>query len=198
MDYKAHYDRLIETRRELKRERGEQYYELHHIVPRSEGGTDDESNLILLTAKEHYVAHLLMWRAEPDNQKRLYSVYMMSHRFELASGRLYEQMKESLGYGSSTVEENKRKMKAYHKEYYSRDDVKKKRAAYYREYHKRKKEKAAGRERALLASRHARELQTGYSAAEEGRLLYSATREKSILVDLTALPHDVGYIDIRR
>ncbi len=39
------------------------YVENHHIVPRWCGGSDDPSNLIQLTAREHYVAHLLLAKA---------------------------------------------------------------------------------------------------------------------------------------
>ena len=36
------------------------YTERHHIVPRSLGGSDDKSNLILLTAEDHVHAHLML------------------------------------------------------------------------------------------------------------------------------------------
>jgi hypothetical protein len=36
------------------------YYEKHHILPKSLGGTNLHSNLVLLTPKEHYVCHLLL------------------------------------------------------------------------------------------------------------------------------------------
>ena len=36
------------------------YCEEHHIVPRSLGGYDTKENLVLLTAREHFVAHLLL------------------------------------------------------------------------------------------------------------------------------------------
>jgi hypothetical protein len=36
------------------------YYEKHHIIPRSLGGTDHGDNLVLLTAKEHYLCHRLL------------------------------------------------------------------------------------------------------------------------------------------
>lgn len=36
------------------------YIEKHHIIPRSLGGTDEESNLVKLTAREHFVCHLLL------------------------------------------------------------------------------------------------------------------------------------------
>lgn len=36
------------------------YYENHHILPKSLGGTDDKDNLALLTAREHYIVHKLL------------------------------------------------------------------------------------------------------------------------------------------
>jgi hypothetical protein len=38
----------------------EGYVERHHILPKALGGTDDSSNLVALTAKEHFVAHVLL------------------------------------------------------------------------------------------------------------------------------------------
>lgn len=42
--------------------------EKHHIVPKSEGGTNEEANLINLTAREHYVAHLLLAKIYDDRK----------------------------------------------------------------------------------------------------------------------------------
>jgi hypothetical protein len=39
------------------------YCEKHHILPRSLGGSDDASNLILLTSRQHYLAHWMLWKA---------------------------------------------------------------------------------------------------------------------------------------
>lgn len=38
------------------------YSEKHHIIPRSLGGSDDESNLVALTAREHYIVHVLLFK----------------------------------------------------------------------------------------------------------------------------------------
>ena len=35
------------------------YVEKHHIIPKSLGGTNKKSNLVELTAKEHYLCHRL-------------------------------------------------------------------------------------------------------------------------------------------
>lgn len=36
-------------------------YHIHHIVPRHMGGTDESSNLIKLTVKDHAEAHRKLW-----------------------------------------------------------------------------------------------------------------------------------------
>jgi hypothetical protein len=37
--------------------------EKHHIIPKHDKGTDDPSNIILLTVKEHVIAHWIRWKA---------------------------------------------------------------------------------------------------------------------------------------
>jgi NUMOD3 motif len=44
------------------------YIEKHHIIPRSLGGSNSNSNLTKLTAKEHYVCHLLLIKMIDDKQ----------------------------------------------------------------------------------------------------------------------------------
>jgi 5-methylcytosine-specific restriction endonuclease McrA len=36
------------------------YSEKHHIIPKSLGGTNQHSNLVTLTAREHYICHMLL------------------------------------------------------------------------------------------------------------------------------------------
>jgi len=38
------------------------YTENHHIIPKSWGGSNDKSNLVRLTAREHYIAHAFLWK----------------------------------------------------------------------------------------------------------------------------------------
>jgi len=47
----------------LKNQTVDGYFEKHHIVPRSHGGSNDKENLIKLTARQHYVAHWMLWKA---------------------------------------------------------------------------------------------------------------------------------------
>ena len=50
MDYKLCYDRLVQNAKERNVVDG--YVEVHHIIPKSHGGSDDNSNLVKLTARE--------------------------------------------------------------------------------------------------------------------------------------------------
>ena len=59
MNYELIYNRFIDSRKP-RDAGGTVYYEKHHIIPRSLGGSDDNENLIKLTAREHYFTHLLL------------------------------------------------------------------------------------------------------------------------------------------
>ena len=52
--------------------------EIHHILPRSMGGTDDKDNLISLSPREHFIAHRLLWRAY-RNKQMTNAFWFMSH-----------------------------------------------------------------------------------------------------------------------
>jgi hypothetical protein len=47
----------------------ESYTESHHIIPKSLGGTDDESNLVDLTAQEHFLCHWLLTKIYPTGEE---------------------------------------------------------------------------------------------------------------------------------
>lgn len=53
------------------------YYENHHILPRCLGGTDEKENLVLLTAREHYVCHKLLTYIYNGNRKIVLSFHRM-------------------------------------------------------------------------------------------------------------------------
>ena len=55
MNYNRLYDNIIQNAQ--ARAVTEGYTETHHILPRSMGGADVASNLVVLTAREHYLAH---------------------------------------------------------------------------------------------------------------------------------------------
>jgi hypothetical protein len=64
----------------LTRESIQGYSENHHIVPKSLGGKNNRGNLARLTAKEHFVCHLLLIKmtAGKDKMKMAYAAQRMS------------------------------------------------------------------------------------------------------------------------
>lgn len=58
------------------------YFENHHIIPKSLGGTNTHDNLVLLTAKEHFVVHHLLTKMLDDKQlqiKMIHAFWRMCH-----------------------------------------------------------------------------------------------------------------------
>ena len=67
-------------------------HELHHIVPRSLGGRDDENNLALLTYKEHYICHLLLCKMLEGNNryKMAWALSQLTSKHRITNSRQFE------------------------------------------------------------------------------------------------------------
>jgi hypothetical protein len=89
MNYKKIYQDLVDTRLSMKIDRLNQkksgvYFEGHHIIPKSKGGlgtstrAKNNPNIVLLTAREHFLAHWLLWRIHRDRSSALAFHKMMS------------------------------------------------------------------------------------------------------------------------
>ena len=119
MNYKRIYDQLIQKRIENRLRPLDGYSEKHHIIPLSFGGTDDWSNKVRLTAKEHFVAHLLLLKwCETEfglfhkKTEQMYSalLFFSSHKTNhkltgrknlRITGKLFDQIRQKFGKISS-------------------------------------------------------------------------------------------------
>ena len=90
MNYEKHYNNIVER---AKNRVLEGYVEKHHIIPRCMGGTNDQSNLVSLTAREHYVAHQLLVKMYPGNHKLVYAATMMTSGLYGRNNRVYEWLR---------------------------------------------------------------------------------------------------------
>lgn len=92
MNYQKIYDDLIlkakqENRKKVK---GDTYYENHHIIPICLGGLNDKDNLVLLTGREHFVAHKLLAEIYPLDKNMFHAYFMMAFRKSGSQNRFYK------------------------------------------------------------------------------------------------------------
>lgn len=89
MNYSKLYNNLISYRK--SNPPLTDYTEIHHIVPKCMGGTDSVTNLVKLTAREHYLAHRLLYKANPNINGLAVAFYMMSNlKSSLINSKDYE------------------------------------------------------------------------------------------------------------
>ncbi|MCK9154745.1 MAG: HNH endonuclease [Paludibacteraceae bacterium] len=69
MNYKKLYDQYSLYVKSTNRKKGlGVYYEKHHVIPKCIGGSDNNENLVLLTAREHFLAHFLLTKIYKNDQ----------------------------------------------------------------------------------------------------------------------------------
>ena len=79
------------------------YTEKHHIIPKSLGGSDSDSNIVKLTAREHFICHWLLTKTTTgtSRQKMIYALrvlrannpHQQRHETKITS-RVYENIKK--------------------------------------------------------------------------------------------------------
>jgi predicted membrane protein len=94
------------------------YKEKHHIIPRCLGGKDTKENLAILTAREHFIVHLLLCKFTIGQAKikMLYAFHAMctfknAGRYNKVNSRLVEKIRSNYKF----TEEHKRKISEAHK-----------------------------------------------------------------------------------
>lgn len=81
MNYIKIYEDLVRKAKESIRSKSPStHYESHHIVPRSMGGGNEKSNLVLLTPREHFIAHRLLTKIYPSSKEMKFAVFMMTQK----------------------------------------------------------------------------------------------------------------------
>lgn len=87
MNYSKIYNNLVSNKTKRKKDKNT-YYESHHIIPRCLGGGDEVSNLVLLTAREHFIAHRLLSKIYPQDLNLKLAVLFMASTETL--GEIYK------------------------------------------------------------------------------------------------------------
>ena len=97
-------DRLDKKPNRIFLKKNGEYYEGHHIIPKSKGGTGNSNrpknnkNIVLLTAREHFLAHWLLWRIYGDRSSAMAFNKMLvcnKNQKRITSSRAYEEAREA-------------------------------------------------------------------------------------------------------
>jgi len=104
MNYEKHYRLLVEK---AKNRNISGYKEVHHIIPRCMGGSDDKENLVELTAREHFIAHLLLLKIYPKQYGLIKAVACMcigQEERKTSGNRMYGWLREKFSQEMSTTQ----------------------------------------------------------------------------------------------
>lgn len=77
MNYQKIYNEIIYNR--LINKIVEGYTEQHHILPKSLGGTDNQNNIVKLTAREHFICHLLLTKMYKEGTTEWIKMFKAFH-----------------------------------------------------------------------------------------------------------------------
>lgn len=96
MNHKNIYSNIIskaKVRNSLKG--GDIFLETHHIIPRACGGSNDKSNLVNLTTREHFIAHVLLTKIykETEHEHKMVRAAFLMSRGKKNNSRVYETIK---------------------------------------------------------------------------------------------------------
>ncbi len=67
MNYQKIHDSIIDNARKRKLPK-EVYTERHHVIPKSMGGDDEKNNIVILTGREHFIIHWLLYKIYKNSQ----------------------------------------------------------------------------------------------------------------------------------
>lgn len=110
MNYLSIYNSIISRAvLEKRRRKSEIYYEAHHIIPKCIGGTNNKDNLVLLTAREHFIAHQLLVKIYPLEYKLVFALRMMcaSTNKQIRNNKEYKWIRELVAITSSNLQKGK-------------------------------------------------------------------------------------------
>lgn len=107
MNYQNIYNSIIEKAKSQNRiklrknQRNYVYYEKHHIIPKCLNGSNDNSNLVLLTAREHFICHKLLTYIYKGNRKIIFAYTLLCFKLQNISSRDYKHARELISKNTS-------------------------------------------------------------------------------------------------
>jgi len=79
------------------------YVETHHVIPKCMGGSNDRSNLVVLSAKEHFICHLLLTKMYSNSDEIMLAFKIMCNRTNGKSSTDYAILRERYTIAASNM-----------------------------------------------------------------------------------------------
>jgi len=113
MNYQRIYNELISNAQNRNKPKG--YVEQHHVIPRSLGGSDNLDNLVILTAREHFIAHYLLAKIHGGTQWLFVHIIKKQHEKNgyVCNARLYEIAKSKNAIAIGNLHKGKSKPEGF-------------------------------------------------------------------------------------
>lgn len=179
----------------------ETYYEVHHIIPKSVGGDNSPYNLVKLTAREHFICHLLLPKMlnNPYKSKMRFALWMLSNgrnsfqqRYKCNS-RIYEIVKKEYSVAMSEIhkgkvlsQETKDKLSIAHKGKTLSDEHKAKINPTGRKHTEESKKKISegqiGRIGGMQDKHHSQETKDKISIGNKGKIMPLISEERKLQI----------------
>ena len=94
---KWYYSLITKASNERRKKHNSNYYEKHHIIPKCLHGSNCKDNLVLLTAREHFICHKFLCKMV-SNKKEIYLLktalsYFMNNTKRNLSSKYIEEVR---------------------------------------------------------------------------------------------------------
>lgn len=100
--YSIYYNSIIRKALNSTRDKTQEYFERHHILPKCLGGSNKQDNLVLLTPREHFICHALlvkMYKDQSFERSKLLHAFMLmkgknSKQIRYINAKIYDSLKK--------------------------------------------------------------------------------------------------------
>jgi len=168
MNYKKIYNQIVKRAKSENRcKNNGTYYELHHIKPKCLGGKNNKQNLVLLTAKEHFLCHKLLVNINPKEKSLIFALWMMSNGSNILRNKYLNISSREYEYSRNLYSESR-------KGFTYSDESKKKMS----ESQKNK----IGYKNSFYGGKHSEETKKKMSERDKNRIVSEETKKKMSVV----------------
>lgn len=162
------------------------YTEKHHIIPKSLGGSNSSNNIAILTAREHFICHILLVKMTEGvfKSKMIHAAAGMKrarkHQSRYINSRLYDTIRKlvaqessKLNKGRKHTEETRKKVSEAGKGRIHSDETKLKMSQ-----SAKGRKKSAEQIGKMRARKHTEESKLKMSVSQQGRICSDETKAK--------------------